>query len=561
MKITVSGFAGAVNAPHPKLLPDTAGTVSWNQKPGRGDFRPWREPLDVATVPVARKTIYRFGRDVAEDGRYWFSWPGIVHAVRGMVADDTTERTYYTGDGFPKWTDNTIALAGGGSYPAAWRKLGVPAPASALTLQASGGSSTETEVRYYVATFVTDKGEESAPGPVSLALSCLTDAVVAISNVQGPPSGAFTINRVRIYRTQTGASGDTEFFFLRELAAGVATTTDDGRALGEVLETVDWLQPPEDLTALTAMWNGMMAGITGNAVRYCMAYKPYAWPLAFETLPPDAKPVALATFGQRLLVLTTANPVLVAGTSPDSLDEQPLEVGQSCVAPRAVVSFGHGVAWPAPDGLAYYGSAGAKLVTAGLLTRDDWQAMNPSGMVAGLYEGLYLAFFTDAGGARRGFLVDPQNPSGIFFLEKGYDGLYLDALQDALYVMEGTKVRKWDAGAALMSARFVSKVFGLPAPVSPAWCKVAADSYPVTIKLNALEMESREVARHIAIYGSPRCVAVTSGNSSGVQFTLAAAGPEAFRLPAIASRAWQIEVAGQKAVQAVSLAQGVEEWR
>ncbi|WP_159917927.1 hypothetical protein [Pantoea sp. 18069] len=560
MKITVSGFTGAVNAPHPKLLPDTAGTVSWNQKPGRGDFRPWREPLEVATVPAARKTIYRFGRDVAEDGRYWFAWTGTVHAVRGMLADDTTERTYYSGDGFPKWTDNTIALAGG-SYPAAWRKLGVPPPTSAPTLQVSEGDSTETEVRYYVYTFVTDKGEESAPGPVSLMLTCPINAVVAISGIESPPSGALTIDRVRIYRTQTGSTGDTEFFFLRELAAGAATTSDDKRVLGEILETVDWLQPPEDLTWLTAMWNGMIAGITGNAVRYCMAYKPYAWPIAYETLPPDAKPVALATFGQRLLVLTTADPVLVAGTSPDSLDEQPLEVGQACVAPRAVVSFGHGVAWPAPDGLAYYGAAGAKLVTAGILTRDDWQAMNPAGMVAGLYEGLYLSFFTDAGGVRRGFLVDPQNPAGIFYLERGYDALYLDELQDALYVLDGNQVLKWDAGAALMSARFVSKVFGQSAPVSPAWCKVAADSYPVTVKINALELDSREVAQHIVTYGSPRCISVSSGNSSGVQFTLAAQGPEAFRLPAIAARSWQIEVSGEQAVQGVSLAQSVEEWR
>lgn len=559
MKVTVSGFSGAVNAPHPKLLPEAVGTVSWNQKPGRGDFRPWRDPLDVATVPAGRKTIYRFGRDVAEDGRYWFSWTGIVHAVRAMVADDTTERTYYSGDGFPKWTDNTIALAGG-TYPAAWRKLGVPAPVSAPTVAAAGGSSTETEVRYYVYTYVTDKGEESAPGPVSAALTAPTDATVTISAILGPPSGAFVINRVRIYRTQTGTSGTAEFFFLREIAAGVASTTDDGRTLGEVLETVTWLEPPQDLSYLTAMWNGMMAGISGNAVRYCEAYKPYAWPMAYETLPPDAKPLALATFGQRLLVLTTADPVLVAGTSPDSLDEQPLEVGQACLAPQAVVSFGHGVAWPAPDGLAYYGAGGAKLITAGLLTRDDWQAMKPTGMVAGLYEGLFLGFYTDAGGVRRGFLVDPINPTGIFYLEKGYDGLYLDRLQDALYVLDGTKVRKWDAGAALMSARFVSKVFAMPAPASFGWCKVVADGYPVTVKLNALELSAREVAAHIATFGS-RCVAVTSGNSSGVQFTLSAPGPEAFRLPPIPARAWQIDLSGQQAVQGVALAQAVEELR
>ena len=85
MKVTVSGFSGAVNAPHPKLLPETVGTVSWNQKPGRGDFRPWRDPLDVATVPAGRKTIYRFGRDVAEDGRYWMSWTGMEEFFTPMT--------------------------------------------------------------------------------------------------------------------------------------------------------------------------------------------------------------------------------------------------------------------------------------------------------------------------------------------------------------------------------------------------------------------------------------------------------------------------------------------
>jgi hypothetical protein len=186
--------------------------------------------------------------------------------------------------------------------------------------------------------------------------------------------------------------------------------------------------------------------------------------------------------------------------------------------------------------------------------------MNPAGMVAGLYEGLFLGFYTDAGGVRRGFLVDPINPTGIFYLEKGYDALYLDRLQDALYVLDGTKVRKWDAGAALMSARFVSKVFAMPAPASFGWCKVVADGYPVTVKLNALELSAREVAAHIATFGS-RCVAVSSGNSSGVQFTLSAPGPEAFRLPPIPARSWQIDLSGQQAVQGVALAQAVEELR
>ncbi|MBH2008284.1 MAG: hypothetical protein I8H71_01155 [Xanthomonadaceae bacterium] len=557
MRLLIQGFKGENRALHPKLLPDAVGTLSRNQNPVRGDLRPWRAPLLVATVPAGRASIYRMGRDVASDSDYWLSWTGVVHAVRGFIGDDPSERTYYTGDGVPKWTDNTIAL-GSAPFPTAWRQLGVPRPTGQMIVAtATAGTSTTSETRYYTYTFVTSLGEESAPAPVSAAWYGPDDSTLTLSNIGTPPSGAFTIDRVRIYRTQSGQTGATEFFFLREIGAGLTSSLDDRRALGEVLPTDGWLPPPADLHDLTGMWNGMVAAISGNAVRYAVAYKTYAWPVAFETLPPDAKPVSLAVFGQRLLVLTTGKPVLVSGTSPDSLDEQPLEIGQSCVAPRATVAFGHGVAWACPDGLAFFGEGGARLLTAGLLTREDWQAMNPETMVAGVYEGAYLCFFDDADGIRRGFLIDPTAPQGLYFLDKGYKAVYFDALQDALYVLDTDgKISKWDAGAALMTARFVTKTFGLPAPASFSWAKVLADAYPVEIKVNAFELHSSEIAAHIAAFPG-RCVA----HGTGVQFTLNAAGPGAFRLPAFPARAWQFELSGQNAVQALGVAQSIEEMK
>ena len=131
--LRLSGFLGENRALHPLNLGDSVGTLSLNQNPARGDLRPWRAPLTVATVPAGRNTIHRMGRDAPSDTNYWLSWTGVVHAVRGFIADDTTERTYYTGDGFPKWTDNTLALAST-PYPTAWRQLGVPAPATAPLL-------------------------------------------------------------------------------------------------------------------------------------------------------------------------------------------------------------------------------------------------------------------------------------------------------------------------------------------------------------------------------------------------------------------------------------------
>ncbi|WP_213956349.1 hypothetical protein [Variovorax sp. dw_954] len=555
MKITLQGFAGSNRAMHPKLLPDTVGVDSVNQNPGRGDLRPWRAPLNVATVPSPRQTIYRMGRDAPSDTVYWLSWTGVVHAMRGFIPDDTTERTFYTGDGIPKQTDNTIAIASA-PYPTAWRALGVPVPTVSPILTAlTAGSASDTEIRYYVFTYVTDKGEESAPSPVSLPCSGKTDATWTISNLAAPPAGPYGINRIRVYRTQTGQAGDTEFFFLREIVSTLDTTTDDLRALGEVLLTDGWLPPNPDMTNLTPMWNGMAAGIVpGGSVRYCVPYKPYAWPVAYESLPPDAKAVALGRIGQSLLVLTTAKPFLVSGASSDSLTDEPLEFGESCVSSRSVVSFGHGVAWACPDGLAYYGAGGPKILTNGIMTRDDWQAINPSTIVGGAYEGAYIGFYT-VGGVKKGFCIDPVSPAGIYWLETGYDSMFFDELQDALYVLDGVNVRKWDAGESLMTATFRSKVFRAYATNFAAG-RVIADSFPMTIKLEAQNLEAAAVTAILAA----RPGRYTAPNATTLRYTAAVADRKPFRLPGdFTALDWQVEVSGTASVQQVVIASTMNE--
>lgn len=528
MKITLSGFRGANRALHPLLLPDAVGVDSRNQNPVRGDLRPLKSPLTVASVPAGRQTIYRMGRDVARDDLYWLSWTGVVDVVRGGRAGDTTERTYFTGDGVPKWTDNT--LLGGAPYPTAWRALGVPAPLAAPVLAATGGVSLLSETRSYVYTYVNDKAEESAPSPVSLLLTCKPDAGATLTGLSGAPTG-YGITLIRVYRTQADAGGVAEYFFLREIAANLTTTTDDLRPLAsDVLPSVTWTMPPIDLTGLTGLWNGMMAGISGNAVRFCEAYQPYAWPLAYEVLPPDAKPVALAKFGQSLLVLTTGRPMLVTGGTPDAMDSQPLELAEACISARSVVSFGHGVAWSCPDGLAYFGSGGAKMITAGLMTRDDWQAIKPETIVGGVYEGAYLGFFT-VSGVTKGFLIDPLNPTGLYFTDIPGSAVFFDELQDALYVLDGASVKKWDAGAAL-TALFKSKLFRSPKPASFACAEIVADSYPVT------------------------CTFYADGV---LMHTQTAANNKPFRLPPVVALTWQFELTCTGAVQGLAMASTMTE--
>lgn len=555
-KIVYAPSGGAVVGLNPKLLNEAVGVSSMNQNPTRGDLRPWRQPLDVAAVPSGRGTIYRMGRDVASDALYWLSWPGVVHAIHGFISGDATERTYYTGDGAPKVTNNVIGLATP-PYPSAFRQLGVPVPASApVVTPKNTGVSTQQEYRYYTYTYVTDFGEESAPAPVSLQVKCKSDDTLTITNIEVPPAGTHGINRVRIYRTQTGQQGDTEFFFLREEVSTIGTTTDDNRALGEVLPTDGWLPPPATLKYLTSMWNGMAAAINtvDGSVRYCVAYKPYAWPIEFETLPPDAKAVALATFGQRLLVLTNGNPVLVTGSSPDSLDEQPLEINQSCIAPQSVVSFGHGVAWACPDGLIYYGEGGVKLLTSSIMTREDWQAINPSSIVGAIYEGSYLCSYTQAG-VKKGFLIDPVNPTGIYFLERGFDAAYYDKSQDALYVLDDAKIKKWDAGAALMTAGARSKVF-VSTERNYQAARVEANAYPVTVSFDALSLAGEQVAKRVVdrpgIFSAP--------TATSLRYTKTALNSRPFTLPAgFLAREYQVAISTTNPVQWVAVATSMDE--
>jgi len=480
-----AGFAGENRALHPKLLGDAVGTVSRNAKPGRGDLRPWRNPLTVATVPAGRSTIYRMGRDVASDTQHWLSWTGTVHAIRGFSSDDTTEQTFYTGDGTPKVTNNIIGLATA-PFPTASRPMGIPAPAMALIAVKNAGTWTGDAVTFfYTYTFVNDWGWESAPAPVSLQHNRESDATTTLSAFAAAPAGNHGINRIRIYRTQSGATGATEFFFLREIALGTASTTDDNRMLGEVLATRTWLPAPDDLSHLCAMWNGMAAGISGNGVRFCEAYVPYAWPIQYEVLPPDSQPVALGVAGQNLLVLTNGRPLLVAGSSPESMDQVPLEFSQACVAPESVASMGAGVAWASGDGLCWWGpSTGPRILTAGVMTREDWQALRPHTIIGQMYEGLYLGSYDDGSG-RKAFMIDPANPSGLYFLDTGHAAMHFDELQDQLYVLSGTNVQRWDAGTTFMTARARSKVFRAPAAMNFGAAEVVADAYPLTLRVFA----------------------------------------------------------------------------
>lgn len=538
MLIALKGFGGRAPRVDPTLLPPTAAQVATGTKMWRGTLGPFRDHVSVVTPsrPGVLKSIYRFGR-TAPESQYWFHWNDDVNCVRGPVAGDTAERTYFTGDGVPKVTDVALALTGGGTiYPINSRPLGVPQPSNAIFAQPPGvpaGGSDTPESRVYLYTYVSSNGEEGKPSPASNMVQAKVGDTIALVGMSGAPSGGYDIVSKRIYRAAVGNSS-SGYQFVAEIPVGTTSYNDSKLTteLGETLSSTYYDAPDAAMIGLIALPNACMAGFVKNEVCFSEPGLPHAWPKKYR-LTAEHDIVALGHFGNTVVVLTEGNPYLTDGIDPASMSMRMMEIQQACVSKRSVVSVGEMVLYASPDGLVSVGPNGVELVTKELFTRDDWQAFVPSSIHAYFHEGRYIAFY-DTGTVLRGFVIDIGNRQFYdlgFYATAGFN----DLRNDALYLLVNGQIRRWDASdTTLLAYTWRSKKFVLPRETNFAAALVRANSYAnLTAKFYA-----DGVLKHTQT--------VTNGLP--------------FRLPAgFLAKQWEIELTGTDEVAEVMMANSIAE--
>lgn len=532
--IVLSGMGGIAPKITPELLPNTMAQSALNAILHKGGVAPLKAGLPVATPSKSgvKKTIYRFGKSQPEN-QYWFTWTNDVHVCRGPVVE-TTERTYYTGDGAPKKTDMSLALSGGTSYPFNAYNLGVPAPASApvVTMYGASGPSV-AEQRAYVYTHVTGWGEESAPSPAAIGTANAT-YLLNLSSFATVPTGSYNIVSRRIYRTVTSSSG-TNYYFIAELPLTTNSFNDnvDIASIGEPLSTLDWDTPPDDLHGLIALPSGALCGISGKQVCFSVIGAPYAWP-AKHRLTCDFDPVAVVASGQGVYVLTTGNPYFINTGDPESAQMIRIDEEQPCIAPRSVVSFQGEAIYAAPDGLVSLSQSGSKVVSEKFFDRETWQAMAPTNMFAAKHDNRYYGFWASGGG----FTLDLDGNFVPHDIQA--TAAYTDPVQDMLYIAVGTTIQRWNAGTVKTSS-WRSKRFNLPRPTSFSCYQVKANSFAnLTLKLTAT-LDSAAQATLIAYDSGGHWVA----NGATVTHTSAVTSGGIHRLPAgFKAYNWDTELTG-----------------
>jgi hypothetical protein len=248
------------------------------------------------------------------------------------------------------------------------------------------------ETRSYFFTYVTDRGEESAPSdPCDLVEIDQNDSVQVTIGAPAVTAPYGPLAHWRLYRSSTTNTG-AAFAFVAEIPIGTLTYNDSKlqEELGETCPTSTWVEPPADLFSLVGLPNGILAGLAdgGRVLCFSEPEEPYAWPEEYR-IPLQFSGVALGVFGQTVVVLTIGPPSYVSGADSASMTEQKLESPQACVSKRSVVSTEGGVIYASPDGICIAGHGGVQVVTAGAYSKEDWQALGLASSFAEFSEGVY----------------------------------------------------------------------------------------------------------------------------------------------------------------------------
>lgn len=533
--ISIKAFEGLRPVRDPLLLRESEATVSLNTQLSTGALTALKSATTLkALTKAAPLTLFRYGTSGVETD-YWLEFLADTDVMRSPVVDDAYARLYWTDGGTPQYAPNNLILSGA-SYPGASYNLGIPKPAAAPVVSTfTAATTTSTDTRAYVYTYVSAYGEEGPPSAASSIVTLDPSLPVGLTGMSVAPSGPYNITLKRLYRTSY--SGTTsEFQFVAEFPVANTTYADTiiQAALGEVLPSEDWVAPPTGLKGLKMLANGAAIGFVGNVAHLSEPNLPHAWPHKY---PIDEQIVGIGVFRQSAVLLTNSFPYLISGADPRAMSIEKMELPQACVSKRSIVDTGDGVLYASPDGLVSISSSGVALVTKDLLTREQWQAYNPSSIFAYSHDNRYHMFYTTSGGVRGMVIFDFSNQGAAMQqsdinTSTAVTAGYHDARTDTLYLAQGTNIVRFNAGTAL-SYTWRSKVFRTPAPLNFGTAQVRAAAYPVTFKLYA---------------------------DAALKHTQTVSSASPFRLPSgYVSADWEVELTGTATVTQVSFATSVAE--
>lgn len=378
---------------------DYEAQVAENCDLSRGDLRPFKASTRIEnlteTDPI--KALYLWKKTGDDE---WITHTSALDFVRSPIAGEAHDRVYVTGMNEPRVLTTSI-LSTPFDFTTDYYKLGVPAPAAALTIDA--GYTPGSTYRAYIYTYVVKMGTTYSEEGSNSAIDSITDygsGNVTLSGFTAPPTGR-SIGAIRIYRTASSSSGASDFLYVGEFdTAGVNFTTKTftdnvaDASLGEAYTCENWSVPPTTLTGIISFDGGSLAGFVGNRVYVTEPYLPHAWPYSY---PVDGTIVGLGHLGNTIVVLTDEFIYFLSG-QVDAMSTLKLSGRYPCLSKQGIVSTEHGVIYPSDQGFVLVTLDGPSILSYDLLTRLQYSAnYSPSSIRAAYFNSSYFAFHGSGG--------------------------------------------------------------------------------------------------------------------------------------------------------------------
>ncbi len=404
-----------------------------------------------------------------------------------------------------------------------------------LTLTYETGSDTDYKVdRAYVYTYVSKWGEESGPSDPSdiTTVDPSQDAMLTALASSPHPN----VNKIRVYRTVNTDAGAV-YKYVTEIDNGVASFLDTiiDAETAETMVSEDWDAPVAGLTGLCAMAGEFMAAFTGRTVYFSEQNYPHAWPAEYG-YNVDYDIVAIKASGNTLAVMTKGHTYLMTGASPDAITTSKIPNEQSCSSKRSAVLHQGAIGYSCPDGYVVVlnndeNQTYGPVLTLPYFSKEKWAEWSPASMITMSHDGALVVF----NGTTGLVITFGAGTAAITSHDIAAQGAWVDLETDTLYFIQGDKIMSWEGGATYRTAVWKSKEFPFNRPVTWVWGRVIADTYPVTYRLyaNNVQVCERKV-------------------SSDLAFRLPALRPEKF---------WTIAVEGAAAVFELSAATSSEDFR
>lgn len=568
--IKISPFGGLLPRIGTRLLPDTSATKANNMKLQSGEIRPLRAPFLIAepnkTAPALSVFLARNG--ITEQA--WFTWPYDVDVVRAPLSVEVESRYYWTGDGTPKFATYTQSVLGGGNnYPSSALELGIPQPQTKPSVGHSGGTGIAS-TRFYVYTYFSELGEESAESPVSDIYTGKVDGTWAITGMNEFPANSGTGTASHSLGVTTFTNGASARHWLRvgdsvvintttvivtetpspssyKVAGNFAAattwarkynwnTSNMKRRLYRTAGTIAQFQLVSDDVGTTyndtlsdsailgdelisqgwippqVNMTGLVAHPSGALAGFinnilCLSV-PYQ-PHAWreqDQLATDYEIVGLAVFGTEIGVGTKGNAYVATGVEPETMSMQSIKGVYPCLSKRSVCSIGNGFIYSTKHGMASVNIDGVGIMTDNFFTKDEWQKYQPSSILTTLAFGRIYLSFSREDKSMAMLIID-----GDLLVTADIVAweLYTDESTGELYITDPNGIKEWDSIKSYpLNNNWRSKDFILTKPVNIGAAKIDFDSI--------IDEDDRVLLQAIidAIQASNAAI-LTTGNARG----------------------------------------------